>query len=93
MIGVKSTALQFKEDTKLWLSGFSLAMLLSLCVAGMNCNQTFPYYSAVAAVGAHLAHQVWWVYLYFFHVEVPTKKSEGFSTPANSLATHEKQFL
>ncbi|RLW00877.1 hypothetical protein DV515_00008533 [Chloebia gouldiae] len=59
VIGVKSTALQFKEDTKQWLSGFSLAMLLSLCVAGVNCNQTFPYYSAVAAVGAHLAHQIY----------------------------------
>ncbi|XP_064272715.1 4-hydroxybenzoate polyprenyltransferase, mitochondrial [Passer domesticus] len=59
MIGVKSTALQFREDTKQWLSGFSLAMLLSLCVAGMNCNQTLPYYSAVAAVGAHLAHQIY----------------------------------
>ncbi|KGL97876.1 hypothetical protein N301_03954, partial [Charadrius vociferus] len=59
IIGVKSTALQFKEDTKQWLSGFSIAMLLSLCVAGMNCNQTFPYYSAVAAIGAHLAHQIY----------------------------------
>ncbi|XP_040438720.1 LOW QUALITY PROTEIN: 4-hydroxybenzoate polyprenyltransferase, mitochondrial [Falco naumanni] len=59
IIGVKSTALQFKEDTKQWLSGFSLAMLLSLCVAGMNCNQTFPYYSAVAAIGAHLVHQIY----------------------------------
>ncbi|NXL05489.1 COQ2 protein, partial [Mesembrinibis cayennensis] len=59
IIGVKSTALQFKEDTKQWLSGFSLAMLLSLCMAGMNCNQTFPYYSAVAAIGAHLAHQIY----------------------------------
>ncbi|KAI6069499.1 4-hydroxybenzoate polyprenyltransferase, mitochondrial [Aix galericulata] len=59
LIGVKSTALQFKEDTKRWLSGFSMAMLVGLCVAGMNCNQTFPYYSAVAAVGAHLAHQIY----------------------------------
>ncbi|XP_037251937.1 4-hydroxybenzoate polyprenyltransferase, mitochondrial isoform X1 [Falco rusticolus] len=59
IIGVKSTALQFKEDTKQWLSGFSLAMLLSLCMAGMNCNQTFPYYSAVAAIGAHLVHQIY----------------------------------
>lgn len=58
MIGVKSTALHFREFTKQWLSGFSLAMLLSLCVAGLNCNQTVPYYSAVAAVAAHLAHQV-----------------------------------
>ncbi|KAF2984302.1 hypothetical protein EK904_000690 [Melospiza melodia maxima] len=59
MIGVKSTALHFKKDTKQWLSGFSLAMLLSLCVTGVNCNQTLPYYSAVAAVGAHLAHQIY----------------------------------
>uniref|UniRef100_A0A8B9R0X8 4-hydroxybenzoate polyprenyltransferase, mitochondrial n=1 Tax=Anas platyrhynchos TaxID=8839 RepID=A0A8B9R0X8_ANAPL len=59
LIGVKSTALHFKEDTKRWLSGFSTAMLVGLCVAGMNCNQTFPYYSAVAAVGAHLAHQIY----------------------------------
>ncbi|XP_059699878.1 4-hydroxybenzoate polyprenyltransferase, mitochondrial [Haemorhous mexicanus] len=59
MIGVKSTALHFREDTKQWLRGFSLAMLLSLCVAGMNCNQTVPYYSAVAAVAAHLAHQIY----------------------------------
>lgn len=82
MIGVKSTALHFEKDTKQWLSGFSLAMLLSLCVAGMNCNQTLPYYSAVAAVGAHLAHQVW-IYLCFFHEEVLTEKSEGFSAPIN----------
>nr|XP_013810603.1 PREDICTED: 4-hydroxybenzoate polyprenyltransferase, mitochondrial isoform X2 [Apteryx mantelli mantelli] len=59
LIGVKSTALQFNEDTKQWLSGFSAAMLLGLCMAGMNCNQTFPYYSAVVAVGAHLAHQIY----------------------------------
>ncbi|NXP76790.1 COQ2 protein, partial [Ramphastos sulfuratus] len=59
VIGVKSTALQFQEDTKRWLSGFSLAMLLSLCLAGLNCSQTFPYYSAVAAAGLHLAHQIY----------------------------------
>ncbi|OXB55233.1 hypothetical protein ASZ78_001067 [Callipepla squamata] len=59
IIGVKSTALKFKEDTKQWLSGFSTAMVSSLCVAGMNCDQTFPYYSAVAAIGAHLAHQIY----------------------------------
>ncbi|XP_014121329.2 4-hydroxybenzoate polyprenyltransferase, mitochondrial isoform X1 [Zonotrichia albicollis] len=59
MIGVKSTALHFRKDTKQWLSGFSLAMLLSLCVTGVNCSQTLPYYSAVATVGAHLAHQIY----------------------------------
>uniref|UniRef100_A0A7M4F440 4-hydroxybenzoate polyprenyltransferase, mitochondrial n=2 Tax=Crocodylus porosus TaxID=8502 RepID=A0A7M4F440_CROPO len=59
VIGVKSTALRFKEDTKQWLSGFGGIMLMGLCVTGMNCDQTFPYYTAVAAVGAHLAHQIY----------------------------------
>ncbi|XP_006039016.2 4-hydroxybenzoate polyprenyltransferase, mitochondrial [Alligator sinensis] len=59
VIGVKSTALRFKEDTKQWLSGFGGIMLMGLCVAGMNCDQTFPYYTAVAAVGAHLAYQIY----------------------------------
>ncbi|KFP52383.1 hypothetical protein N323_08347, partial [Cathartes aura] len=36
IIGVKSTALQFKEDTKQWLSGFSLAMLLTVPAIGAH---------------------------------------------------------
>nr|XP_020657421.1 4-hydroxybenzoate polyprenyltransferase, mitochondrial isoform X1 [Pogona vitticeps] len=57
-IGVKSTALKFNENTKLWLSGFSTMMLLGLTVTGINCDQTFPYYAAVMAVGFHLAQQI-----------------------------------
>ncbi|XP_062991832.1 4-hydroxybenzoate polyprenyltransferase, mitochondrial [Elgaria multicarinata webbii] len=58
-IGVKSTALRFSENTKQWLGGFSALMLLGLTVTGMNCDQTFPYYAAVTAVGLHLAHQIY----------------------------------
>uniref|UniRef100_A0A8D0H3I3 4-hydroxybenzoate polyprenyltransferase, mitochondrial n=1 Tax=Sphenodon punctatus TaxID=8508 RepID=A0A8D0H3I3_SPHPU len=58
-IGVKSTALRFNEATKQWLTGFSLSMLTGLYVAGINCDQTFPYYTAVSAVGAHLAYQIY----------------------------------
>ncbi|XP_048365569.1 4-hydroxybenzoate polyprenyltransferase, mitochondrial isoform X2 [Sphaerodactylus townsendi] len=58
-IGVKSTALRFSENTKQWLSGFSALMLLGLTATGMNCDQTFPYYTAVAAVGIHLAQQIY----------------------------------
>ncbi|EMP30384.1 4-hydroxybenzoate polyprenyltransferase [Chelonia mydas] len=58
VIGVKSTALRFNENTKQWLSGFSVAMLMGLSVAGINCDQTFLYYTAVATISAHLAHQV-----------------------------------
>uniref|UniRef100_A0A8C8RHH2 4-hydroxybenzoate polyprenyltransferase, mitochondrial n=1 Tax=Pelusios castaneus TaxID=367368 RepID=A0A8C8RHH2_9SAUR len=59
VIGVKSTALRFNENTKQWLSGFAVAMLVGLSGAGINCDQTFLYYTVVAAVGAHVAHQIY----------------------------------
>ena len=59
MIGLKSTALRFREDTRKWLTGFSVAMLGALSLVGVSSGQTAPYYAALAAVGAHLAHQVW----------------------------------
>jgi len=57
-IGIKSTALRFGENTKLWLSGFAAAMLTGLTTAGMVCNQTIPYYVSVGIVGAHILQQV-----------------------------------
>ncbi|KAM4706440.1 4-hydroxybenzoate polyprenyltransferase, mitochondrial [Discoglossus pictus] len=59
IVGVKSTALRFNEQTKQWLSGFSVAMLTGLTLTGLSCEQTFPYYTAVALIGAHLAHQIY----------------------------------
>ncbi|XP_040194944.1 4-hydroxybenzoate polyprenyltransferase, mitochondrial [Rana temporaria] len=59
VIGVKSTALRFNDQTKPWLSGFSVAMLAGLTLTGLNCDQTFPYYAAVALIGGHLAHQIY----------------------------------
>ncbi|OCU00117.1 4-hydroxybenzoate polyprenyltransferase, mitochondrial [Xenopus laevis] len=59
LVGVKSTALRFNEQTKQWLSGFTVAMITGLAVTGMSCDQTFPYYTAVALIGAHLAHQIY----------------------------------
>ncbi|KAM7155746.1 4-hydroxybenzoate polyprenyltransferase, mitochondrial isoform 2-T2 [Molossus nigricans] len=58
LVGVKSTALRFGENTKQWLSGFSVAMLSALSLVGVNTGQTLPYYTALAAVGAHLTHQI-----------------------------------
>eukprot|EP00069_Balaena_mysticetus_P011061 bmy_20966T0 len=49
---------QLALDTKQWLSGFTVAMLGALSLVGVNIGQTVPYYTALAAVGAHLAHQV-----------------------------------
>lgn len=57
-IGVKSTALRFSEQTKPWLSGFAVAMLSGLVAAGVNAEQTLPYYAVLSAVATHLTHQV-----------------------------------
>ncbi|XP_046513249.1 4-hydroxybenzoate polyprenyltransferase, mitochondrial isoform X2 [Equus quagga] len=59
LIGLKSTALWFREDTKQWLSGFSVAMVGALSLVGVSSEQTAPYYAALAAVGAHLARQIY----------------------------------
>ncbi|XP_077087872.1 4-hydroxybenzoate polyprenyltransferase, mitochondrial [Siphateles boraxobius] len=58
-VGVKSTALRFQENTKLWLSGFTGVMLSGLVLAGVNVDQTLPYYCAVSAVAIHLVHQIY----------------------------------
>lgn len=42
----------------MWLSAFSTAMISGLLTAGYVCDQTWPYYSTVGLVGAHLAHQI-----------------------------------
>ncbi|CAG9764845.1 unnamed protein product [Ceutorhynchus assimilis] len=57
-IGIKSTAIKFNEDTKLWLSGFSVAMISSLAFSGVMNSQTWPYYAALGLVSSHLAHQI-----------------------------------
>ncbi|KAM6220644.1 4-hydroxybenzoate polyprenyltransferase, mitochondrial [Rhynchocyon petersi] len=59
LIGLKSTALRFNEDTKRWLSVFSLAMVGALGLVGVSCDQTLPYFAALGAVGTHLAHQIY----------------------------------
>lgn len=58
LIGVKSTALKFGDNTKVWLTGFGTAMVSLLVLTGKMCDQTWPYYTAVSLTAAHIAHQV-----------------------------------
>ena len=58
ILGMKSTALKFGEDTQKWLGGFSALMISSLLTTGAVCDQTWPFYLSVAALTGHLAHQV-----------------------------------
>ncbi|EHB08716.1 Para-hydroxybenzoate--polyprenyltransferase, mitochondrial [Heterocephalus glaber] len=58
LIGLKNMALLFRENTKKWLGGFSMAVLGALSLAGVSCAQTPHYYAALLIFGAHLAHQI-----------------------------------
>lgn len=58
MLGLKSTAIKFGDQTQLVLSLFGSAMVGGLLLSGYQCDQTWPYYSAVALVATHLANQV-----------------------------------
>uniref|UniRef100_A0A182J8M5 4-hydroxybenzoate polyprenyltransferase, mitochondrial n=1 Tax=Anopheles atroparvus TaxID=41427 RepID=A0A182J8M5_ANOAO len=58
LIGIKSTALRFGDNTKLWLTGFTATMLGNLITAGLVCDQTWPYYTSIGLIAAHLTHQI-----------------------------------
>ncbi|XP_069680416.1 4-hydroxybenzoate polyprenyltransferase, mitochondrial [Periplaneta americana] len=73
LLGIKSTAIKFGENTKLWLSGFSVAMISGLVATGVQCDQTWPYYTSVGFVAAHLATQ-----LYNLNINNPTDCSRKF---------------
>lgn len=58
IVGIKSTAIRFGDNTKEWLTAFSTAMMAGLLMSGYICDQTWPYYTAIGLVGAHLAQQI-----------------------------------
>lgn len=58
IVGIKSTALRFGDNTKTWLTAFSTTMMGGLLTSGYVCDQSWPYYAAVGLVGTHLAQQI-----------------------------------
>lgn len=58
IVGIKSTAIRFGDNTKAWLTVFSATTLGGLITSGYVCDQTWPYYTAIGLVGAHLAQQL-----------------------------------
>lgn len=59
ILGLKSTAIKFGDKTQWWLSGFAATMVTSLLTAGYTCDQTWPFYTSVALIGAHLTRQIY----------------------------------
>ncbi|MDQ0455034.1 4-hydroxybenzoate octaprenyltransferase [Rhizobium paknamense] len=58
LIGVRSTARLFAEDTRIWLIGFYGLMLLLLLAAFAFAGAGFPAYIGLAAAAALLAYQI-----------------------------------
>lgn len=58
LIGLKSTAIKFGDNTKAWLSLFSLSMVSSLLASGISTGQTWPYYASVGLISGHLIRQI-----------------------------------
>lgn len=55
---VLSTAVLFGSKSKLWLTSFVAVSLSSFMTCGVCTGQTWPYYLAVTAAGAHMFNQV-----------------------------------
>jgi 4-hydroxybenzoate polyprenyltransferase len=58
LIGVKSTALKFRERSKPWLYGFYGAALALMAASGAALKLGWPYYVGLAAGGLQLLWQV-----------------------------------
>lgn len=58
LLGIKSTAIKFDKNTKIWLSTFTTAMISSLTLSGIMNEQTWPYYTSLAVISAHLSWQI-----------------------------------
>lgn len=59
LLGMKSTAIKFGEDTKFYLSGFGIVMIASLITSGILTTQTWPYYTAVGLIATHISNQIY----------------------------------
>ncbi|XP_018051380.1 PREDICTED: 4-hydroxybenzoate polyprenyltransferase, mitochondrial [Atta colombica] len=77
-IGVKSTAIKFGENTKFYLSGFGIVMIASLITSGILTTQTWPYYTALGLIAAHINNQI-----YTLNINNPTDCMKKFVSNQN----------
>ena len=63
IIGMKSTAIKFGEQTDVCLTCFASTMVTSLAYCGWASGQTWPFYLSLMGVGGHLANQVHFIVL------------------------------
>lgn len=58
ILGVKSTAIKFGENTGVCLYCFAITMVGSLGYCGWTTDQSWPYYLSLLYVIGHLGHQI-----------------------------------
>ncbi|KAI3867904.1 hypothetical protein MKX03_011603 [Papaver bracteatum] len=58
-VGVKSTAILFGDQTKIWISGFGVASIITLSLSGYNGSIGWSFYAFLVAASAQLAWQIW----------------------------------
>eukprot|EP01018_Ginkgo_biloba_P010589 Gb_40801 [translate_table: standard] len=58
IVGIKSTALRFGDQTKNWISGFGVACISSLALSGFNAGLGWPFYIGITTAASHLAWQI-----------------------------------
>lgn len=73
LLGMKSTAIKFGEDTKFYLSGFGVVMIAGLITSGILTTQTWPYYTAVGLIATHISNQI-----YTLNINNPTDCAKKF---------------
>jgi 4-hydroxybenzoate polyprenyltransferase len=59
LVGVRSTARLFGENTKAWLTGLYAGALACFALAFAAAEAPLPALAGVVAAGAHMARQVW----------------------------------
>ncbi|RIA04969.1 hypothetical protein BRARA_K00707 [Brassica rapa] len=57
-LGVKSTALRFGDNTKLWLTGFGTASMGLLALSGLSADLGWQYYASLVAASGQLGWQI-----------------------------------
>ncbi|CAH2078153.1 unnamed protein product, partial [Thlaspi arvense] len=57
-VGVKSTALRFGDNTKLWLTGFGTASMGFLALSGLSADIGWQYYASLVAASGQLGWQI-----------------------------------
>lgn len=59
LVGVRSTARLFGENTKAWLTGLYAGALVCFAVAFAAAEAPMPALAGLLAAGAHMARQIW----------------------------------